>query len=125
MINFLVKSKISKPVLSIKEIGTEISKHLKSRKVKNAFVEVEIVGGRAMRVLNLHFMKKDYPTDVLSFPLVEIPGEICSKAKHIGTIVLCNDIIKSNAKKNARLERDEFIFVLKHGLDHLLGIHHN
>lgn len=125
MVNFQIKSKIIHPVLSDKEIGFEIAKHLRARNAQNSFVEIEIVGSAFMKKLNSRFMKKNYPTDVLSFPLDEIPGETSFQGKHIGTIILCNDIIKSNAKKNARLEREEFAFVLRHGLDHLLGIHHN
>lgn len=125
MIKNLIKSKIKRLPLNKAEIDAEIISHLKGRKTTNTFVEVEIVGQGEMKRLNFRFMKKDYPTDVLSFPLTEIPGETSAGERHIGTIVLCNDIIKLNAKKSEKIERDEFILVLRHGLDHLLGIHHN
>jgi len=117
--------KVSNKILSESEIDKEVSKHFAGRKKKGQFVEVEIVGEKTIKSLNLKFMKKNCPTDVLSFPLPNIPGEKSVGPSHIGTIVLCNDIIKLNAKKRGRTEREEFIFILKHGLDHLLGIHHN
>lgn len=125
MIEYLIKTSVKKNVLDDSEIGAEIKSHLKERSIGNVFVEIQIVGRDSMKKMNYRFMGKNYPTDVLSFPLVEIPGENITKNNHIGTIVLCNDIISMNAKNNNRSGRDEFVFVLRHGLDHLIGIHHN
>lgn len=125
MTDNLIQYKVKEKILSEKEINLEIANHLKTRAVKNACVEVEVVGKTAIKKLNLKFMKKNCPTDVLSFPLDKIPGEDQMLCKHIGTIVLCNDIIKLNAKKSGKSVREEFKFILKHGLDHLVGIHHN
>ena len=114
----------SPSILSEKEIITEILDHLKSRKAVSSYVEIEVIEDVKMKKLNSRFMRKNRPTDVLSFPLPDIPGEKQRKSKLIGTVVLCGDIIKQNAKENNKDERDEFKFVLRHGLDHLLGIHH-
>ena len=107
------------------EIEKFANLHLATRKAKDVSAEIKIVGKKRIHALNLEFMKRDYPTDVLSFPLPKIPGEKENNLQHIGTIILCSDIIKLNAGEDGRSEREEFIFVLKHGLDHLLGIHHN
>jgi len=58
---------------------------------------------------------------VLSFPSAEFPGP----EKLYGTIFLSCDIIKSNAEKAGKTFQEEFDFILKHGLDHILGIHHD
>jgi len=108
--------------LNSHEIDEEIRKFLKNR---GGNIEVEVVKIDEMHKLNLRFMHRDCPTDVLSFPLDKIPGETNPDESIIGTIVLCNDIINLNAKKNGKSEREEFIFVLQHGINHLLGIHHN
>lgn len=95
--------------------------HLKKRGEADACFELEIIGTKRMRTLNNKFMGKDCPTDVLSFPLDKIPGE---KNKLIGTIFVCSDIIKRQAKeKNASFVK-EFMFIVRHGIDHLVGIHH-
>jgi len=107
------------------EVTKEAESHLIKRRSGDVLVEVKVISVAEMQKLNLEFMHKDRPTDVLSFPLSEIPGENQRGKRHIGTITLCSDIIKSNAKTSGKTEREEFVFVLKHGIDHLLGIHHN
>ena len=101
---------------------TRIAKeHLKKRGVADVSLEVEIVGKIKMSHLNKKFMKKVGPTDVLSFPL----PKISTLDNFIGTIVLCHDIIKSNSTKSGVSFESEFDNNLRHGIDHLLGIHHD
>lgn len=87
----------------------------------DASLEIEVVETEKMSYLNKKFMKKDGPTDVLSFPL----PKISTLDNFIGTIVLCHDIIKSNSTKNGVSFESEFDNNLRHGIDHLLGIHHD
>lgn len=101
--------------------------HLNSRKAKNGIFEVEIVGKKRIQELNRKFRDLDYPTDVLSFPVANFPlptGRQADKEKLYGTIFLCSDIIKLNAQKSGKTFQEELDFILAHGLDHLLGIHH-
>lgn len=107
----------------IKEGGIlrAVKAHLNGRGVRSAIVEIEIVGSKRMRSLNSKFMKKDYPTDVLSFPLEIIPSEVIH---NIGTIFVCDDIIKKVSREKKISYEEEFFFLVRHGLDHLIGIHH-
>jgi len=105
-------------------IEKEVAKHLKTHRAGGKTVEIRVVGAQAMRRLNKKSLGHDYPTDVLSFPLEEIPGETTKGEPVIGTIVICSDIIKSYAEKNGSNYKSEFIFVLRHGLNHLVGSHH-
>jgi len=105
-------------------VKKETVAHLKNRRVKGKAVEVRVVGAQTMRQLNKKYLGHDYPTDVLSFPLPEIPGELKRGEPAVGTIIICSDIINSYAKKNGSNYKSEFIFVLRHGLDHLVGVHH-
>ena len=107
--------------VSEKRIFEVVQDHMKKRKVKDAEIEIETVGQEEMAKLNEKYMKKKGPTDVLSFPLPKIYPE-----DHLlGTIVLCRDIIEKNSEKNNLKYTDEFEKVLRHGIDHLLGKHHD
>jgi probable rRNA maturation factor len=89
----------------------------------DSFLELNIVGKAKIKSLNKQFLGHDYPTDVLSFPQSQYPTK-SADGTFIGTIVICSDIIDSQAKENLVSFEDEFFFYLHHGIDHLLGIHH-
>jgi len=95
-------------------------KHLSRRGATGGIVEIELVSKKQIQALNKKFRKINQPTDVLSFPSSEFPGQ----EKLFGTIFLSCDIIKSNAQKADKTFQAEFDFIVAHGLDHLLGIHH-
>jgi len=64
--------------------------------------------------LNKKHRKIDKPTDVLSFPLDQELGP--DGVIRLGDIVIC----KSEASK----KKHNIPFLIKHGMLHLLGIHH-
>lgn len=106
-------------------IDSFIADHLKKRSFPNLAVEVEVVGQKRITKLNEKFMKRSGPTDVLSFPLFK--REALSKLEEgtiIGTVVICSDIIKMYCVEHKTSLDHEFYFMLGHGIDHLLGIHH-
>lgn len=119
---YKIKNSINKKnIIADELIINEIKKHLAFYGRENFCIDLEIVGLKKMSSLNHDYMGKIGPTDVLSFPLEAIPGE---KKVFIGTIVICSDIIESVAKLNETNYADEFLFRVRHGIDHLLGIHH-
>jgi rRNA maturation RNase YbeY len=103
-----------------KKISDIVEDQLKKRGVVDASLEIEIVGKNRMTRLNKDYMDRKGPTDVLSFPL----PKISELDNHIGTIFLCRDIIKINSTKNSVSFQNEFERNLRHGIDHLVGIHH-
>lgn len=77
---------------------------------------LSFVDEKEIQDLNKKHRKKDYPTDVLSFPLEDMsvgPDGIV----RLGDIVIC----KKQAKKN----NHSVPFLIKHAMLHLLGIHHD
>lgn len=116
-----IKVRVKFLEIAKEEIEKEAREHLNKRGKGESFFELEVVGLKKIRTLNRQFMKKDQPTDVLSFPLQEIPGE---NTKLIGTIFVCSDIIKEQAKEKNISFKEEFVFIVRHGIDHLVGIHH-
>ncbi|HOW86912.1 MAG TPA: rRNA maturation RNase YbeY [Candidatus Aminicenantes bacterium] len=86
-----------------------------------AEVTLSFVGERAIRTLNRKWMKKDRPTDVLSFPL----GDKAPDGKfYLGDIVIAAPIAARQARvKGWPLERELRLLAI-HGYLHLLGFDH-
>ena len=81
-----------------------------------------IVGERAIRTLNRKFLKKDRPTDVLSFPL----GEKGPDGKfYLGDIVIAVPVaFRQSRAKGHGLDRELRLLAI-HGFLHLLGYDHS
>ncbi|MFH1855551.1 MAG: rRNA maturation RNase YbeY [bacterium] len=119
----LIKSRSQK--ISTRHIVEVAIKHLKLRKAEEGTLEVELISKAKIQKINKKFRKINSPTDVLSFPVAEVPApKQKPKTKLYGTIFLSCDIIKLNAEESDKLFIREFDFILAHGIDHLLGIHH-
>ncbi|MEI7452082.1 MAG: rRNA maturation RNase YbeY [Candidatus Falkowbacteria bacterium] len=102
-INNTTKNKInSKKIISIVEI------FIKAYKLKNFDVSVAVVGDTVMRKMNLTYRGFDKTTDVLSF-------------SDLNEIVISYAQIKRQAKELKKGIESEFIFILVHGLFHLIG----
>ena len=84
-------------------------------KVKDSRLGVQLVGIRRMKQYNCQFRHKDYATDVLSFP---DPDEL------LGDLIVCPQVVKRNARRYGNTYESELIFVLIHGILHLLGYNH-
>jgi len=117
-IQVIVKSRSKFPTNSyIVRVARE---HAKRRRIAGGIFEIEIVSKKRIQEINKKFRKIDRPTDVLSFPAAKFPGRV----RLYGTIFLCSDIIKINAGNNSKDFQAGFDFILSHGIDHLIGIHH-
>lgn len=81
-------------------------------------VELIFVSNDEIAVLNQEFRDKDHATDVLSFPLSEMPHS------PLGTIVISIDKVKEKADELGHSEDDELALLFIHGLLHLLGYDH-
>lgn len=66
--------------------------------------------------LNRLYLKKNGPTDVLSFPI--------DHSLLLGDIIVATDIAKKQAKQKKISLRDQSLFLIIHGLLHLLGYDH-
>ena len=86
-------------------------------------VSLTFVDDSQIRELNLRFLNRDYPTNVLAFSLAEGEfGDINPGA--IGDIVISVDTALRDAKMSGIGLDDELAFLVIHGLLHLLGYDH-
>jgi len=81
-------------------------------------VELILTDDDEIQLLNAEFRHIDKATDVLSFPLENIPY------MPLGTIVISIDHVKAKAKEFGHSEADELALLFIHGLLHLLGYDH-
>lgn len=109
-----------------------------SRRDLRAFMkrlEVEVAGGRAfccliagdeeLQRLNREFLGRDYPTDVLSFPV----GQASCLSEQVGDLPHGEIAISYDAARRQSVEfghplDQEIEILLLHGLLHLLGMDH-
>lgn len=102
-------------------------------------VSVLITDEPGIHEMNKEFRNVDAPTDVLSFPMMnyEHPGEFESETflesmsvsmdteeLVVGDIVICQDIVKRQAKEYDHTCLREFSFLIVHSLLHLCGFDH-
>jgi len=88
-------------------------------------VSVAIVGDRKMRELSRKYKGEDKTRNILSFSLsegekMEAPAGII----RLGDIVLSYPIVLLEASRDDMLVDDKVDELVKHGMNHLLGNHH-
>ena len=113
---------------------SRLQKHNVSGKVE---VGINIVGDRKMHELNRKYKGIDSTTDILSFALEDpdpinlqhLPkvGFIASPDKwlRLGDIVISYPQAVEDASLDGVSVDEEIRLLIEHGVDHLLGIHHN
>jgi probable rRNA maturation factor len=104
---------------------------------------VALVSDRRVRALNRAFRRKDYATDVLSFPAEKGPYPFSAGAKEkgygpfsttspqspvpgpcLGDIVIARGVARRQAREARHSEQTELRVLALHGLLHLLGYDH-
>jgi probable rRNA maturation factor len=79
-------------------------------------LSIALVSDREMRALNRRWRRKDRPTDVLSFPLLE-PGSL-------GDVVISLDTARRQAREGGWPLAAELRRLLAHGILHCRGYDH-
>lgn len=95
-----------------------LSDKLKSK--KNVFVSVTITNDSSMKALNEKYLKRNYPTDVLSFDI----KEDLEDEYYLGDVVVNREQAKRQAKEYGNSFEEEISDLIRHGVLHLLGVHH-
>lgn len=136
MVNIIISSdpryNVNKAVVQ-DAIVEALNKHHLRGKVE---VSVSIVGDRKMHELNHKFRGIDSTTDILSFAfedqvtgstLLPKVGFVASpdSVLRLGDIVLSFPQVVEDASESGNSIDEEIKFLLDHGVNHLLGIHHS
>jgi len=88
---------------------------------QDAELSLALIGDAEMQKLNARYRRKDYPTDVLSFPSAKnLPAE----TRLLGDVIISVDKAAEQAKERRRTLDQEIVTLLIHGFVHLLGYDH-
>lgn len=99
-------------------------------------IEVIVVGDRKMHELNRKYRGIDQTTDVLSFALEDPHSKSLHHLSRVGFVAAPDKILRlgsivisyAQALEDAALDgislEEEISFLVEHGTNHLLGIHH-
>jgi probable rRNA maturation factor len=90
------------------------------RAAASAEVTILLTDDAEMRALNSTWRGKDAPTNVLSFPAGEVPGEDAS----LGDIVIAYETTAREADDSGLALEDHVSHLVVHGVLHLLGFDH-
>ena len=84
-------------------------------------VSVRIVSAEEMRFLNRRYSDRDKSTNVLSFSSgIKADGRL-----FLGDIVICDTVVRKEARDFNKSVKDRYAHMVVHGLLHLLGYDHN
>lgn len=128
MIRVTVKKQSNYPVSAIK-IKRELTTFLKKRGiVSDAEISIALVGEKKMIALSKKYLKDNKLHNVLSFPASEVKDRFIFPPDGIirlGEIVVCYKKAFEEAQQEGELIEEKVIELVKHGAEHLMGIHHD
>tara|TARA_A200000159_G_scaffold6025_1_gene5475 strand:+ start:1003 stop:1446 length:444 start_codon:yes stop_codon:yes gene_type:complete len=95
---------------------------------KNFYFTVHSINEDESKKINKKTFNKNFPTDVLSFPLYNNIDSINNLDKNMsedmGDMFICRNVIKKNAKIYNKDFSEELQYIVIHGLLHLIGYSH-
>ena len=92
-----------------------------ARRRRFAELSIRLADAEEGRALNRQYRKRDYATNVLSFP-AELPAGVALPL--IGDLVVCVPVVIREAAEQGKTARDHFAHMTVHGTLHLLGFDH-
>lgn len=98
---------------------------LLSREYEVIEVSLYFCDDEEIQLINRDYRGKDAPTDVLSFTAQETPDMPNLPFLSLGEIIISMDTLKKQASTHGHSPLQELIFLMAHGVLHLLGYHHD
>ena len=96
------------------------------RRAAGREIGVSVVGPAESRRLNAQFRGKDKPTNVLSFPVAEMPppAGATDEPQPLGDLVICPQVLRTEAREQKKSLRAHWAHLVVHGSLHLIGYDH-
>ncbi|MCD4694156.1 rRNA maturation RNase YbeY [bacterium] len=104
--------------VDLKEVEDVVKKFLDYYKLKNYKISIALIDDEEIREINKNYRNLDMATDVLSFPSSEKEKK---EDKFLGEVLINYSQTERQASHFSHTAWEEFIFILIHGLLHLLG----
>lgn len=102
----------TKSRININLVKRITDKFLLVNKKKDRDVSIAFIGDSKMKELNAIYRDRDRVTDILAFP---------DEDDDLGELIINYAQIKRQAKKFSNNTEEELVFILVHGLLHLIG----
>ncbi|MEO0130399.1 MAG: rRNA maturation RNase YbeY [candidate division WOR-3 bacterium] len=99
-----------------REVEVIVNKVLKDEEIKTSELNIIVCDDRFIKKLNKKFLKRDYPTDVLSFNFDK---------NFLGEIYVSKNQTLKQAKKDKVKYGYRLKYLILHGLFHLLSYSHS
>ena len=114
---------LSRPAMRASDVRARAERMLEAMRLADRELSILLCDDATIHALNRDYRKKDRPTDVLAFAMME--GAHSGHAPGVlGDVVISLDTAASQARSHARTLEDEVTMLLAHGLLHLLGLDH-
>lgn len=131
--NLQDKIEVNENINNLIREGTELSLKLEGFEISSE-ISVLLVDNEKIREMNKEYRQVDAPTDVLSFPMVDmVEGKMESDTGDydldeelllLGDIVISLEMAEKQAGEYGHSFERELAFLLTHGVFHLLGYDH-
>jgi probable rRNA maturation factor len=93
------------------------------RRAAGAELAVRVVRPAESKRLNARFRGRDRPTNVLSFPVPQLPGA-GGAPRPLGDLVICARVVREEAREQRKAIRAHWAHLVVHGALHLVGYDH-
>jgi probable rRNA maturation factor len=88
-------------------------------------IGVSVVGPAESRRLNAQYRGRDRATNVLSFPVAELPPAAADdEPRPLGDLVICPQVLRAEAREQKKSLRAHWAHLVVHGSLHLIGYDH-
>ena len=115
-----VLSKIVQVILDHPRWIKVLLPNVKKESYGNVMIDVQCVSSRKMTLLNSNFRKKNFDTDVLSFPA----PDVFQMNGYLGDLVISKSKLIAQAAEYKHSVKVELQILLVHGVLHLTGLDH-
>lgn len=121
-------SNLSSINIDEKSVIHYVNQMLKFLKVNpKSDVSILFVDEDEMTKQHVRWMNEDGPTDVMSFPMDNVllkNSKSLKKQATLGDIIICPNVALKDARKQSINPAYHLVFLLAHGILHLLGLDH-
>ena len=110
----------------VAEIRTWASAAL-GRRAAGAELAVRVVRPAESQRLNARYRGRNQPTNVLSFPVPELPATTAgaqAAPRPLGDLVVCASVVRDEARRQHKAIKAHWAHLVIHGALHLLGYDH-
>jgi probable rRNA maturation factor len=106
-----------------RKIGAAARRILKTLGYEGYELTVVLVDDREITRLNRQYFRRNRPTNVISFPLMD-DSPVSLRSRILGDVVISAETAQRDTGEAGEKTQDEILFLMIHGILHLAGYDH-